>query len=882
MKQKTKKFFLSLIAFINIFVLSAQPAQAFEWVDFSATDKMNEMLTNLRVDKAELMYQIQTMNVSRQKKQPPQVSLTFNPTDPAPGQKVIVTATPTYFMNESRYLYFTWYLKTAGCTDKKTDGNRYNYEEKCDLDEDNDVDIEDYKIKAMRLIANRGFDWDIDENGKPDDNIYEKNIDSDEYKAVYGGDDQKGKKEYCFIHDTESGDEFEIECAHLFPDTPGEDVGDGEFGLSEEKFWRTNPADDDTADTGNVDEANVTGLGITNFAWNYTPGDKIGVVVEGISVEPTQEPDASYRTMWAWPKNDIDIDVVDENDYPNTTTTEISRVQLTDPATGLSTGITQVTEDTTTKTIASRVANRIEVRTVTLRTIKNINNTTGEITTISQTTTDSNALDPNTGANTNEWLTLGKSDLDLDLNGKDIKDAREINEVLYQGLIAPSEGGGVKEKFQVELSYYPEVPMNDSSGESGESLSIKANVLNAQNTDYLTYEWQLYENDQPNPDSWGSPILKSRLKDEKVYEETLQGLGLDTLKLDLRFKKPKKYLRAKVTVTENVSRGTKREGRNDVVIPIQSISERIRVFNTDVSSDLELSLGNIEKCQNGMDTVICPISKNEIIGLKINNQDDKGKAIFSDFQWTVNGELLKPSVYGGEETTSKSNTVFFPALKNPGATYDITLTATNQETGEKLNLTKTFEVVDPEINIIPLDEKTCKPILLGHYVDLDNNLWPDYSENEFLALTGYPIKLSVSGAVSSSGYSWAVDGESKSFTDTTETLTIPPKEDTQTYRVTVSTLYTQNNNTKKALNKYWKVPLAGFYEKTLGDTVDITMVKFMPLSMAQNKNTRILASVWSAAPEYLMFLFRIVLTAFIMIAAARIVFMISPHYELRK
>lgn len=97
-------------------------------------------------------------------------------------------------------------------------------------------------------------------------------------------------------------------CRHLFPVAPGYVAGDGAYGAGEEQFWRTDPADPDTAENGNKDEANITGLGRDTFTWNYVAGDKVGVVIEGTSMLPTKYSDSSNAIMWAFSKNKCPID----------------------------------------------------------------------------------------------------------------------------------------------------------------------------------------------------------------------------------------------------------------------------------------------------------------------------------------------------------------------------------------------------------------------------------------------------------------------------------------------------------------------------------------------------------------------------------------------
>lgn len=112
----------------------------------------------------------------------------------------------------------------------------------------------------------------------------------------------------CSIESASSADPV---CRHLFPNAPNEESGDGRFSVAEERFWRTNPADDSTAENGSKDEANVVGLGRTDFTWNYGAGDQVGVAVEGTSMFPTKHDDSSFMIMWAFSKNSCPISVAE-------------------------------------------------------------------------------------------------------------------------------------------------------------------------------------------------------------------------------------------------------------------------------------------------------------------------------------------------------------------------------------------------------------------------------------------------------------------------------------------------------------------------------------------------------------------------------------------
>src|SRR3989339_55555 len=444
--KKLSSFILALLLFFS----TIPNVSAFgDLADTSAPKALNDVFSDLGVDKNELKYHIQTFNVSRRKKQQPQVQLNFDPTNPAPGKKVTAVATPLYFMNDSEDIYFTWYLKPANCTDNH-DSN-YSYKSECDLNSDNRVNIEDYKIKAMRVLANNDFEWEKES--------YAGDSDNDGYNAIWGGDDQKGKKEYCFIHDIESGDEYEIECdEHLFPNMDDDsevEAGDGSFGRDEEEFWRTDPDDPDTADTGNGDEANVTGLGMTSFSWFYEAGDEIGVVIEGVSVEPTQEEDSSYRTMWALVNNKCETGGED-TDYPKIDTTGPTSTDAGDCTDGFGAKTGDISRETTTETeesIVSNAANIATIRTKNTTTVKTDADCDGQYsaaeTVVTITATCPSNSDKEDGDSHPDISNATCNGIDTPKNlgggysSEKISKVSDINDCLYSNLINPMEGGGI-------------------------------------------------------------------------------------------------------------------------------------------------------------------------------------------------------------------------------------------------------------------------------------------------------------------------------------------------------------------------------------------------------------------------------------------------------
>ncbi len=848
-----KSFFIFLI---SLFMFSPS-VQAWDLTSFGGGDVngvMDSAMNNLGVNKTELKYGIQSFNVSRKKKTPPQVTLTFNPRNPSPGQKITAVATTTYFLNESKNLYFTWFLKTKNCPRTSTPDSIEK--KQCDLNKDGRVDIADYKIKATRIIVNNGFDWE--------DANYSRDNSNDSYKANFGGDDQGGKTSYCYIHDTKGGDEYRIKCAHLFPHAPGEVTGDGSFGIKEEKFWHTDPNSPDTAGTGNVDEANVAGLGIKQFTWNYETGDEVGVVVEGVSIESTQTADASYRTMWAMPKSMCDVSPIIKN-FPKKTTNTISQ-STNSPSEGETTTVTQ----TTNQTIQSRAANIASIETVVTTTTTVTNSLTGNV--ISQSSTSTTP-------------TYSVSNISDDISVNNIKSASDLNNCLYANLVSPTAVGKNGRKINVSLSYSPETPMNDPkvNSNSGDTVIVQASLDDISDTSYLNYFWQVYQSDEANPDSWGKPLLKSALPDSTQTT----GLGLDSFEFKLNFPHPKKYFRVKLTVTEPTSGGTSREGHTDIIIPIASVNNRMQVFSANVSKSLQLNMQGTEQCTAGINKVVCSVAKNEIIGIKVDANN------LSNYAWSIDGKpfTYQTCFFQGCNLNQETNVAYFPVVKEVGEEFNISLVATNQVSGQKINLIRTFKVADPQIKILSADTKTCKPVLLGHYIDFNGKQWPDYSQINFWALSSSPIKLMAltSGAyIPPTDYNWVVDGNSINQNnvgkygfklDKNGVLTLPPKPSNQSYNVGVSVLYTQNNLTKKALNKYWGVSYDQFYEKPIADNINVIMQKIKPKAVAQSSSKKIMATLFSAVPAYIAFILRIILTIFLMLVTASLVFSLSSKIK---
>ncbi len=122
-----------------------------------------------------------------------------------PGSRMTAKAVPSFFKNgsETKDLYFTWYLKRNNCglTKSSKPGDVGN----CDLDGDNEITVNDWKIAATKIIVAGAFNsGELDADGNKKVNY--SNSNPDELAASYKADEPK----YCYVRDQISGLDYEL------------------------------------------------------------------------------------------------------------------------------------------------------------------------------------------------------------------------------------------------------------------------------------------------------------------------------------------------------------------------------------------------------------------------------------------------------------------------------------------------------------------------------------------------------------------------------------------------------------------------------------------------------------------------------------------------
>jgi hypothetical protein len=985
-KQKLGKIFIFIFILVEA-VFMNMPIASAAWFWPSPEEVARRIEKRYNLDLPSIQDMGQKFNVSDNKKNPPQVNIFFNPSDPKPGEKLTAEALPTYFSAEKEYLYYTWYLEHFGCSKDNSPGP--DKIKKCDRDGDNKITVNDWKIEAMMTLTNSGYDTRRGD--------YSSDNDKDGFKARWGGsnrtDEQEQKTSYCYVHDFTDGKDYEMagtngstatcpgggtpvcvtddqlscsgsfgtppaflskacgdcinteenpaclrgantatcsngtprcvsntsllsqqcnlsattvdelctsntcsslstgtpQCSggggsfsnkcydhlphHLFPyyknqnvtrsstDFPGissnqinlhnEEVGDGHFERLEEAFWYTNPNDPDTADNGNMDEANAVGVGQYLFSWTYQDGDKIGVAIEGPSMIPTKHDNSSMMLMWAFTKNDC----------------------------------------------------------------------------------------PPNGKGSYSELIKNYNVPIPSFNPGDYQDF--FDSCLEKNIVDPKEGQQPK-KLEVALSYSPENPINDSSVNSstGEKNNMGDKVIvqsalsnNNQSPGQLLYEWQV--DISPDgaihsmPSEWQTICKSTTNKNDPsaciLDASTLKGLDVSALdfKLNITEDDLKKvdsnahfsdyfpdgtgYLRVFLRVNENypeqsklIDRQSTREGRGEVVIKVSTTGQQIRVFepavNTTYLNEDPLTHGpltldqNNEYCNDPADIASignCLVAKNEIVALKIDNTSNNLK----NFSWTLNGQPLVCSSstvsFADCLPSEQTNTNFFPVTGEPGTKYSISVNANDVTTGKTVNLTRNFQVVDPYVKIISDDEAMAWKKYLGSYMDLDNNDFPDYSESLIETHTGNAVKLRAdfhpSWLVNFSDFDWTLDGSADGFTRLVDANGKPlgisftaDKLSGDVYNASLTATYSQPQEIRKALSSIWNINQFESTEKIMTSALQIELSESDDVAILDHPG-KFLAGLLSYLPSQIMFLLRMVLTIFTILLVTGIVFAFIPE-----
>ncbi len=842
----------------------------------------------------------ENFNVSDTKKFAPQVMLSFDPSDPKPGEKLTAEANPMYFRNAKESLYFTWYLKHKECNLGNIKSNDSQARKNCDQDKDDEVTVEDWKIKAARILASNEFDYEKAlSSGKylPDG----RDSDADGHKEYYGGDDRYKMPSYCYIHDFKDGINYE-----LVESVGGQEIscppGRTPACIATETL-NTNPISYRCVNAQENPICPQTGSGIhcsdpsteprcilesykdKIHLGDYACNNPLLVDSSGILiVDPDQnnlvcriDPSLDAKSTCSHLFPNAKHRKTGDNSFDNYEES-FWRTDPEDPDTA----------DNGNKDEASVMGLGRNIFSWNYQSGDKVGVFVEGTSTIPAKHDDSSMMVmwayPKNKCNVAQKGVMYKM-----IKGYNVKipiASVDFNDCLEDNLVDPREGGQAT-NLEISLSYSPENPRNDPTEDNlGDVVVAQSSIPNAaKNGKDIYYEWRV----EKSNDGTASASSWTDITD-KFYSITPQkGNNLSSLKfkLDLPeedangndfFEKDVEYLRVRVKASENFSDGMTRDGKSSVIIKVFNTSERILARGVDVDDSGLLEIKDDDKIcdEKSQDKAICPAVKNDIIGLKI--KDD-----YKNYSWTLNDQPLicdksvsteccKSCTNEEKQQGKQGNVNFFPVTGNPGTVYTVNVNAINEKTGKTLQLTRVFQVVEPFIEIAPANENVW-PKLLGRYKDLDGlceqepEKCDDYSKEVFETMAGsaeakLKINFHPESIKNKTKINWFLDGEKES--ETSELSFEVNREIEETYLVKAKGLYEQKKEIRKALHEIWNVSQFDSLEKYMEDDVQVVVVDVMHETVKKDYK-QFFASVIASLPENLVFMLRLALTVFLVV-----------------
>ncbi len=921
-----KKTFFSLVALLLVFSfqISFALADLGLGIDFggdsgsikgmpSPTEATNSILDMLGFKIDAIKNMAEQFNVMSNKNDGPNVDLTFAPTPSLiPGQKATALATPGYFANNPKNMYYTWALKTAKCT--KDPGS-------CDYNHSggkNPYDIEDQKIEAARIQAAGNFNWQ-EALGKDDPNcsssfppahcslpsIYETTTfpkPDDGFKAIVGGTDQAGKNMECFVHGIRSGvdikmlegcsnDVKDILKSHLFPDTSkmGFIVGDGKLTAKEAEFWRIDPRLNDTSGSGQTDEATIAGLGKMNFSWTYSPGDKLGVAVEGVSVDPTKQEDSSYKTMWAISGNPGAKTSGDSGSGDDRLVYSFSKPGSSYCGGGACTVTVTCGSTVKTHNIPNASARYEEgAGGASFLWKPTSENPPPHLVVLISGDHDESCTVCVTGGECGKFVGRMSEGAEASASVDDLNKAFGDS-----GLIDPTDNANTK-VIENNLAVDNANPQFDATGEgeNSDTITFTSNATNNDTRNYTNYSWSMAVATTQDSSDWKT-ISKTALTGENI---ALDGIGLNKLRLPLKslrdvstVKSADKtfYLRINLKTKENAG-GFAKEGAETIMVPVQVSKGKI-VLKSSAGTTI---------CSTGAELYSCPVVKNEIVSASLSQY----AASKYTFYWTLNEKRLPDS----------GNTILFPVTAELGNALTLRVDVSNTDTtvAEKTSFSRSFSVTEPAVTtqLTDTESDSIAPVLLGYHVEeykgqaIDPatkqptiQKWPDYSKDLFQAVQGKAIQLKAAANTSyaqTGKVTWVVDGvpieadktdaaSGAYLSDNNTVLNLPiVKAVGESYKVTSIVPYKQDAASTQKLYDKWGISSSVVATADVVKTVTITAsdnLNGKAVALDTKKQNKVLASLFSGLPDYIIFLFKIIITSALILFSSGLVMNLSPE-----
>ncbi len=809
----------------------------------SASQIAAEMESRYHMNLGSIQDQSESFNVASQKKSVPEVSLSFSPSDPKPGEKITANALPSFFSNEVSALYFTWYLQRKDCDADNSPSS--DIRTKCDNDGNGRITANDWKIEAMRTLATSGFDNASTSYGSGDDK------DDDGYKARFGGDNRVGTNDYCAIHDSSTGTIYEL--------VQGMSDMSGICGSG------LSPACIGTSTAESVDPSNFTGSGgsaysVSDGASVYffagypqcsggaatcnsgslrcvvDPKDgsdfgssPVSGVCTGANGIPASDCTHLFPKAIGFTAGDANFGV-DEERFWHTDPNDPSTAQNGNKDEANVVGLGQ---NNFTWSYDSGDKVGVVVEGTSMITTKHDDSSSYVMWGFSKNNCPISSA-TGTGSYVQTIRGYGVSIPAATVN---------LNDCLEKNLVDPTEGGQPG-RMEVSVTADPESPVNDASGDlSGDRVTASATVSNSTTgSGGQVFDWKVSIANNVQFDNSGNrhaSDITDELKTQKLLGMT-RGNGLSQLSVLMNMPADflsrytdangVGYMRFSVNVSENFSSGIARKGRGDVIVKFQTIEDRIGAYRVNATGDpLKLALVSGVKSGEICDETaslrtVCPVAKNEIIGLRL------GSAGFTDYSWTVNGKPLvctnTLSDQCSDDVATKIN--FLPVFGETGDIFTVGITAVDVVSGKKATLSRIFRIVDPTVAIVSADTNKTWPKFLGQYKDVSGNLYNDLSLNIFQAFSGDKLRLKAvfipsflqDGAMAE----WSIDGETMMENADGEIELPIGKGVGDIYNISYGASVIQSPEIRKALQQFWNISVFDSGESVFSKSIQVEVM----------------------------------------------------------
>ncbi len=875
----------------------------------SATQVAKELEQRYHVNQGSVQEISEAFNVSGNKKTPPEVNIFFSPTDPKEGEKIIARAFPILFSNPSDQLYYTWYLKRKGC-DLGSAGGAPAY---CNADGSGGITVNDWKVAAARIIATDGAD-------KAGFN-YGSDTDSDGYRAEYGGNNQVNTtNDWCYMIDSNNGTLYELisssssqsfSCAAGY--TAACVYGTDTINPGTITSDPNNPTSDDTF--SNTSEYYVAGTPSCSGSTASCPSPMQTRCVD-LSIANTTFTESQYNSLTSSLSSCTGGSTSQKcvHLFPRTSA---SGLQFGDSAGtfGASDEFfwgTNPNDADTADNGNKDEANVVGLGQETFEWNYQAGDQIGVVvegTSIMSTKHDDSSYAIMWAFSKNDCPVINKGSYSTTIRGYSVSiptttmSEDDINACLPKNLVDPLQGGqGKSQKLDIAVSATPDNPTNDQTAEkTGDVIAATASVTNSSRPiSELLYTWQVEVSD--NPVTGFTDITADLVTGGML--ETSAGNGLDSilvaLNMDTAFLTPlgllgtdPLYLRIGSTVKENFSSGVERTGKSDVIVRVSNTTKKIVAYSTSASLNAVTGKYRVSaaapicnlfypnpstasEAMENLNKVACRVVNDEIVGVEI---DPTG---LSDFSWTLNGIPLScTDAVSGDGACAAGNRVFFAATGGAGETYTLQVNATNTATGKSVTLSRTFQVVDPEVSIESADATIVWPKYLGDYTALDGTTFADYSENTFEKYVTGNIKLkakfipSFVGGLSSR--SWSVDGEPVTESVPFEIDYAPAVAKTvgDLYNIQFSGSIIQPEEKRFALRDIWGVEALASAERVVTKSVQAEVME--PDTIMASGPKKFFAAVSSYLPASVLFSFKLIATMALLLFTVGFVFSLAPE-----